>query len=74
MISLVRLENKAGCLMKNANTSLPLKIATGMEQTGSGNQKYTGLHLTPDIWTNLRDWTCERMFTSLEVHNLKVRM
>ena len=29
---------------------------------------------TPDTWTNLHDWTCERMFTSLKVHNLKVRM
>ena len=29
---------------------------------------------TPDTWTNLRDWTCERTFASLKVHNLKVRM
>ena len=29
---------------------------------------------TPDTWTNLRDWTCELTFTSLKVHNLKVRM
>ena len=30
--------------MKNSNTSFPLKIAIGMEQIGSGNQKYTRLH------------------------------
>ena len=28
----------------------------------------------PDTWTNLHDWTCERMFTSLKAWNLKVRM
>ena len=26
---------------------------------------------TPDTWTNLRDWTCKHMFTSLKYHNLK---
>lgn len=30
--------------MKNSNTSFPLKIAIGMEQIGSGIQKYTRLH------------------------------
>ena len=32
------------CLMKNANM-FPLKRETDMEQTGSGNQKYTRSHL-----------------------------
>ena len=31
--------------MKNAKILFPLKIVIGMEQIGSGNQKYTGSHL-----------------------------
>ena len=29
---------------------------------------------TPDLWTNLRDWACERMFASLKIWNLKFCM
>lgn len=29
---------------------------------------------TPDTWTNLRNWTCEHTFASLEVCNLQIPM
>ena len=45
IMSLITLENWPGGLMKNANISFPLKIVIGMEQIGSGNQKYAGSHL-----------------------------
>ena len=43
MISLVTLGNQAGCLMNDAYTLLPL--VTGMELTGSDDQRFAGLHL-----------------------------
>ena len=43
IISLVTLGNQAGCLMNDAYTLLPL--VTGMELTGSDDQRFTGLHL-----------------------------
>ena len=43
MISLVTLGNQAGCVMNDAYTLQPL--VTGMELTGSDDQRFTGLHL-----------------------------
>ena len=45
VISIMTLGNWAECLMNNANISWPLKIAIGMEETGSDDWGYTGLHL-----------------------------
>ena len=45
MVILVTLGNLGGCLMNNAYILLPLERVTGMELTGSDDQRFAGLHL-----------------------------